>query len=162
MERLWAPWRKHYVVVKKKMSVCIFCRALRAPRRQDPKNLVLYRSRFGFIILNLYPYNSGHLMVVPKRHVATLEKLNRAERLDFLKLHDLALQILRKALRPQGFNLGLNLSRSGGAGVLNHLHLHIVPRWMGDTNFMPVMTGTKVISDSLDGTYQRLRRFLKK
>lgn len=161
MKQVWAPWRKRYLIVKKSRAGCIFCRAVKVPASRDPKNLVLYRSPLSFMILNLFPYNNGHLMLVPKRHVASLEKLNEKERLDLLNLHDLALRILRKALHPKGFNIGINLGRSGGAGVLGHIHLHIVSRWEGDTNFMPVLTGTKIISDSLQETYKRLRRFLK-
>ena len=107
-------------------------------------------------MLNLYPYNNGHLMLVPNRHVPSLEKLKNEERLDLLQLLDRSLAILRKALHPHGFNIGINLGRVGGAGVPGHVHMHVVPRWKGDTNFMPVTAGTKVISDSLKGTYQSL------
>ena len=162
MKQIWAPWRKRYITVKKRQAGCLFCRQWRSPSKSDPKNLVVHRSHSGFLVLNLFPYNNGHLMVVPRRHVSTLEPLSGEERLDLLDLLDVSLKILRKAFHPQGFNLGANLGRSGGAGVLGHVHLHVVPRWEGDTNFMPVVTGTKVISDSLEGTYRQLRRFIRK
>ena len=162
MKQIWAPWRKRYVTLRKHRAGCIFCRDWRAPVSHDRKNLVVYRSRLSLIVLNLFPYNNGHLMVVPRRHVPTLEKLNARERLDLLSVIDLSLKILRKAFHPEGFNLGVNLGRAGGAGILGHVHLHVVPRWEGDTNFMPVITGAKVISDSLEGTYRLLRRLLKK
>lgn len=140
---------------------CIFCRDRRAPRRNDRKNLVLHRSKHTLIVLNRYPYTNGHLMLAPNRHVPTPETLSREERLDLLELLDVTLKILRKVVRPQGFNVGMNLGRMGGAGVPGHVHLHIVPRWPGDTNFMPVLTGTKVVSDSLDSMYSRLHQVLK-
>ena len=161
MERIWAPWRKAYVLGKKRKRGCLFCGCLRAPKRQDPKKLVLYRSSASFLILNRYPYTNSHLMLVPNRHTATLEKLGPAERLDLLRGLDLALKLLRKAFRPQGFNIGINLGKAGGAGIPGHVHIHIVPRWVGDTNFMPTTTGIKVISDSLESAYQHLHRVLK-
>lgn len=161
MKRLWAPWRKGYVT-HKKPGRCIFCAALRAPSRNDRKHLVLRRSRHGFLILNLYPYNNGHVMVSPNRHVPSFEDLHREEKLDLLSLLDKATRALRKALHPRGFNVGLNLGRTGGAGFPGHLHLHVVPRWEGDTNFMPVLAGTKVISNSLQDVYEMLSRALPK
>lgn len=157
MDKLWAPWRRAYVFRKERRVGCLFCRALRAPSRKDPKTLVLLRSPHTVIILNRFPYNNGHLMVVPRRHVSSLEKLKDGEQLDLLQMLNRSLSLLRRGLGPQGYNVGLNLGRAGGAGVPGHLHLHVVPRWVGDTNFMPVLTATKVISDSLDATYQRLK-----
>ena len=162
MKQIWAPWRKAYVTAKVRSKGCLFCRAKRAAQSQDQKNLVVHRSHRSFSILNLYPYNNGHVMVVPVRHVSGLEKLGSEERLDLLREVDLVLKLLRKVFHPEGFNLGLNLGRSGGAGVPGHVHLHMVPRWLGDTNFMPVLTGTKVISDSLKATHLALRRALGK
>lgn len=163
MKRIWAPWRKKYVTRKKPAaSPCIFCRAFRAPSKKDAKHFVLFRSRHNLIVLNLYPYNNGHLMLVPNRHVASTESLRQEERLDLLKLLDRALHALRKALHPHGFNMGMNLGRIGGAGIPGHLHLHVVPRWKGDSNFMPTIAETKVISDSLEGVYKTLHRVLAK
>lgn len=160
MDRLWAPWRKNYVSQRKPLRGCIFCRAHRSSIKKDGANLLLYRSTHSFILLNRYPYNNGHLMIAPNRHVNTLEKLAAKERLNLLELLDLALQLLRKAFHPEGFNLGLNLGRTGGAGVPGHVHLHVVPRWKGDTNFMPIIARTKVISDSLQEVYRSLHRLI--
>ena len=161
MNQIWAPWRKSYVLGGKRQKGCFFCDDYRAPSRKDAGNLVLHRSQSSFIVLNRYPYTNGHAMLVPYRHVPTLEKLNDRERLDILKLLDLSMELLRRCFRPEGFNVGMNLGRSGGAGVPGHVQLHVVPRWNGDTNFMPVLTGSKVISDSLESTYQRLHQSLK-
>ena len=160
MERLWAPWRNAYVVNKKPSRSCLFCRAHRSSPKEDPKNLVLLRARHSFVIFNRYPYNNGHLMVTPNRHVASLDQLTDPERLDLLRLLDRSLSLLKKTFRPAAFNVGINLGRMAGAGVPNHVHLHVVPRWAGDTNFMPVLTGTKVISDSLQSAYRKLRKNL--
>lgn len=157
MDKLWAPWRRAYVFGKHQGRGCLFCRALRAPARNDRKNLVVHRSSHSFIILNRFPYNNGHLMVVPRRHVSSLETLKSEERLDLLRILDRSIAILQRALRPQGFNVGFNLGSAGGAGIPGHVHLHVVPRWRGDTNFMPTLTGTKVISDSLNASYRRLK-----
>lgn len=161
MERIWAPWRRGYVIGKRRPSGCLFCRARRAPPKKDSLNFVLRRSPAAFLILNRYPYTNGHLMVVPNRHVSSLEQLKDRERLDLLRLLDQALALLRQALHPHGFNIGINLGRIGGAGIPGHAHLHVVPRWAGDTNFMPVLTGSKVISDSLEATYRQLRQVLR-
>jgi len=147
---------------QKRTGSCFFCGDFRAPRKKDPNNFLLYRSRHAFVLLNRYPYTNGHLMLIPNRHVASLERLKVEERLDLLHLLDLSLKLLNKALHPQGFNVGMNLGRLGGAGVPAHVHLHVVPRWLGDTNFMPVLTGTRVISASLRDTYRALRRVLQK
>ncbi len=164
MERLWAPWRKAYVrpyIKKKEPHGCLFCRVRSAPARKDAANLVVLRSTHSFIILNRYPYNNGHLMVVPNRHLASIEGLKDPERLDLLRLLDRSLGGLHKMLKAGGFNVGLNLGRVSGAGVVDHVHLHVVPRWEGDTSFMPIFSGTKVISDSLKETYRELARALR-
>lgn len=160
MDRIWAPWRKAYVTGEKRSRGCLFCRVRRASPKKDPKHFLLYRSKHSFILLNRYPYTNAHLMLVTNRHVSSLEKLEEEERLDLFGLLDRALQILRRAYHPHGFNLGMNLGRVGGAGIPGHAHLHVVPRWEGDTNFMPVVAGIKVISDSLEGVYKTLRRLL--
>lgn len=161
MNRIWAPWRKGYILGQRRTRGCFFCQDRRSSPKKDRKNLLLYRSRYNFLLLNRYPYTNGHLMLAPNRHVPSLEHLEDQERLDLLRLLDTALKLLRKALHSQGFNVGLNLGRVGGAGIPGHVHLHVVPRWEGDTNFMPILTGTKVISDSLDSTYSLLRQTLK-
>lgn len=161
MKSLWAPWRKIYIAGQVRTKGCFFCKDLRASSGQDAKNHLLHRSRHAFVLLNRFPYTNGHLMVAPNRHVPSLEKLSDSERLDFLKLIDLSTALLTQVLKPQGFNLGINLGRIAGAGIPGHVHLHIVPRWKGDTNFMPILTGTKVISDSLEATYRELSRSLR-
>lgn len=161
MDRIWAPWRKRYILGHERTPGCFFCRDRRSPLKKDKKNLLLHRSRHTLLLLNRFPYTNGHLMLAPNRHVASLEHLGNEERLDLLRLLDKALELLRQALRPQGFNVGLNLGLAGGAGIPGHVHLHVVPRWLGDTNFMPVLTGTKVISDSLEATYDELHRLLR-
>ncbi len=153
MDRLWAPWRNTFLSQRGRRR-CIFCLAKRA--RVDRQHYVIARDDGVFALLNLYPYNTGHLMVAPYRHVGTLERLTAAEWAGMLRLSQWLTRRLRVTLRPQGFNMGLNLGKVGGAGFPGHLHLHLVPRWNGDTNFMPVVAQTKVISQSLDTLYTLL------
>jgi ATP adenylyltransferase len=154
MKHLWAPWRMVYIKGAPKASGCLFCKTARA--RNDKGNLLLHRGRLCFVMMNRYPYNTGHLMIAPYRHVAALEDLTDKESADLLHLAGKCLRVLGRAMKPQGFNLGMNLGRVAGAGVLGHLHLHIVPRWSGDTNFMPVIGGTKVVAEALTDTYEML------
>jgi ATP adenylyltransferase len=154
MKRLWAPWRMVYIKGATKASGCLFCRTARSTK--DKENLLLHRGRLSFVIMNRYPYNSGHLMVAPYRHVPALEELSDKESADLLRLAGKCLQVLNKSMKPEGYNVGMNLGRVAGAGVLGHLHLHIVPRWGGDTNFMPVLGDTKVVAEALEETYQKL------
>ena len=159
MEQMWAPWRKAYIRPKTlTQKGCLFCRL--GSERRDKKNYILKHTRYSFAVLNLYPYNNGHTLIVPRRHRSRLEALSDAEKLDWLSLHDEILNAIRGALKPDGFNVGMNLGKSAGAGIPEHLHLHIVPRWRGDTNFMPVLTKTKVISESLDSAYRLIRKQL--
>lgn len=154
MKRIWAPWRHEYVSTVHKSRACIFCRAQRSTN--DRKHLVIHRGRHAMVLLNLYPYASGHLLIVPNRHVATLERLTDAERLELWQLAGEFTARLDKTMRPHGYNLGMNLGRAAGAGILGHLHLHLVPRWDGDTNFMTVAGDLRVISRSLDAVYRLL------
>ncbi len=154
MKNLWAPWRKEFILSKKEEN-CFFCEVIKD--NQDRKNLVLYRGKECFCILNKYPYNNGHLMIVPKMHKDDLSKLNDSEMLELLTLSRDVKNILAKKLKPEGFNLGINFGKVAGAGVEDHIHLHIVPRWTGDTNFMPVIAETKVIPQSLDDLYLELK-----
>ena len=154
MDRLWAPWRIKYVTQKK--HTCIFCRA--AKSRRDKDNFLLERRQYCFSVLNIFPYNNGHIMVAPYRHVGSLEKLKETEILDLLRLINKTKRDLDKCLKPDGYNIGLNIGKFAGAGFPGHLHIHIVPRWGGDTNFMPVVGNTKVISQSLKELYQRLKK----
>ena len=160
MNRLWAPWRKAYIRPKSRNNkVCLFCRLL--AEKRDAKNYILKRTPFSFALLNLYPYNNGHVMVVPKRHTDSTRVLSEEEKLDWLALYEEIMTVLKRSLKPHGFNAGINVGRIAGAGVPHHLHLHIVPRWRGDDNFMPVLASTKVISESLDSVYRLLARNLK-
>ena len=157
MKALWAPWRMEYILGPKDTS-CFLCGAIRSPSAdRDREHLVLFRDRHGVIVMNRYPYNNGHLLVAPRRHVADLASLTRAERLTMMDLMDRGVRLLTKVMQPDGFNLGYNLGRAGGAGLEAHLHGHIVPRWNGDTNFMPVIGETKVIPQSLFDLYDLLK-----
>jgi ATP adenylyltransferase len=157
MEKLWAPWRMAYVGVSQP-SGCIFC--TKPAESEDAASLLLHRGEHAFIMLNAFPYNNGHLMIAPYRHTADLESLTAVENAEIMALSQLAMGLLRRAYSPDGYNLGMNLGRVAGAGIVDHLHLHIVPRWNGDTNFMPVVADTKVLPDSLENTYTRLRAAL--
>lgn len=153
LDRLWAPWRSVFVS-KRRGGPCIFCAAWRS--RQDRRHHVVARGAEVFAILNRYPYNNGHLMIAPFRHVGTLASLQPAEWAEMLRLVQRLTKRLDNALHPHGFNLGLNLGRVAGAGIPGHLHLHVVPRWIGDTNFFPTVSQTKVISQSIDELYTLL------
>lgn len=155
METLWAPWRIEYIKEAPKGG-CFLCDILRAGG-DDRANLVLKRGTACAVVMNRYPYNNGHLMVAPYRHVARLADLTPEERLETMDLLDLSVAALTSAIRPEGFNVGINLGRVAGAGLETHLHTHIVPRWNGDTNFMPVIGDTKVIPQALDDLWVTLR-----
>lgn len=154
MELLWAPWRGSYVENLGTQSGCFLCEA----HKTEPslENLVIAKSKKTFVIMNKYPYNSGHLMVVPFLHTDKLEDLDTDTIEDIFNMTKISLNALKEVLRPNGFNIGYNLGRSAGAGLETHLHQHIVPRWNGDTNFMPVVFGVKVLSQSLEDLYSRL------
>jgi ATP adenylyltransferase len=157
MEHLWAPWRREFVTGEKPEG-CIFCLfAGEAGAGDDRKNLVLGRTAHSFAILNRFPYNNGHLMVVPKRHLADFTQLTDAELLDLQRLLQTAVRLVEPLYRPEGANVGMNLGTDAGAGIVSHLHWHLVPRWRGDTNFMPVVAGTKVMVEHLDQTWEALR-----
>jgi len=164
MKRLWAPWRMTFLrsapaTCGPGKRGCLFCRLRR--ERRDEENLVLLRGKLGFAVMNRFPYNSGHLMVAPNRHVADVERLRPEE---WLELHGLmrdCMRALRLEMRPEGYNVGMNLGRVAGAGVAHHLHVHIVPRWLGDSNFMPLLAETKVVSEHLLETYRRLQKRMR-
>jgi ATP adenylyltransferase len=157
VDRLWAPWRMAYIMstVKEQDEGCIFCRML--AENDDARNLILCRGAHAFVVMNLFPYNTGHLMVVTLRHTGDFSSLSAEEHLDLAKLMARSQDALRESLSPHGYNLGMNLGRVSGAGILDHLHYHVVPRWNGDGNFMSVVADTKVISESLQETYRRLK-----
>ncbi len=158
MDVLWAPWRAGYVSGEAQPAGCLFCTALSAG--DDAKHWVLERVGAAFVMLNAFPYASGHLMVATTRHVASPQDLDDQESLDLMRATRRALAALRAVYRPDGFNLGVNVGRVAGAGVEGHVHLHIVPRWTGDTNFMPVLGSVRVLPESLDETFRRLRPHL--
>lgn len=153
MKRLWAPWRMKYIIGEK-TGECLFC--AKAKESNDRENLILYRGRTGFIMLNAYPYNNGHLMIAPYRHVASLDDLDEETLTELMLLINKSLRLLRRVMSPQGFNIGINLGKAAGAGIEEHIHIHIVPRWEGDTNFMPVVGETRVMPELLDQTYEKL------
>jgi ATP adenylyltransferase len=151
--QLWAPWRLEYVQSAGERSGCVFCNAARG---DDEAGLVVHRGELAFVLLNRFPYSSGHLMVAPYRHVGELSELGDSEALEIHTLATRGLAALRAVYGPEGFNLGWNLGRVAGAGVVDHVHLHVVPRWAGDTNFMPVLADVKVLPEHLDETRSRL------
>ncbi len=159
MEYLEAPWRIEYIrkAIGKEGNGCIMC--LKHAAGDDASRLVLYRGRYNFVMMNMYPYNGGHLMVAPLRHIARMSLLAPEERHEHIDLVSQCVEILQQEFKPEGFNCGLNLGRIAGAGVDQHLHTHIVPRWAGDTNFMPVLADTRVINEALADTYSRLKPY---
>lgn len=152
-EQLWAPWRLEYIRRADELSGCVFCTAA---AHDDETGLVVHRGVRAFVLLNRYPYASGHLMVAPYRHVGELGDVADEEALELHRLASAAVGVLAQTMQPQGYNLGWNLGRIAGAGVIDHVHEHVVPRWAGDTNFMPVLADVKVMPEHLDETRRRL------
>lgn len=157
MKTIWAPWRIEYLT-REKDAGCIFCE--KPKENRDRENLIIYRDETGFIIMNRYPYSNGHLMAVPYRHTREIGELSDRERLEIMNLTVKCVEIL-KVFKPDGFNIGMNLGRVAGAGIDDHIHFHIVPRWSGDTNFMPIIGDIKVMPEYLDETYLKLIEKLK-
>jgi ATP adenylyltransferase len=153
IQPIWAPWRMQYILSKKGPE-CIFCE--KPKEDKDRGNLILFRSTHGFIIMNLYPYNNGHLMVVPYRHVYSITELSDDELLDLMKMVQQAVDCLKEAFLPEGFNIGLNIGKVAGAGIEEHLHFHVIPRWVGDTHFMAVLGEVRVIPEHVLSTYDKL------
>jgi len=150
---LWAPWRMQYIAGPKSDG-CIFCG--KAKEGADARNLILARGSFTYVLLNIYPYNLGHLMIAPYRHVDSLGKLSPEERGEMMAWASRSERALREAFLAEGFNIGVNIGKVAGAGIDDHVHMHVVPRWGGDTNFMPVLGDTKVIPEHLEETYAKL------
>jgi len=159
LERLYSPWRSQYIETYDKMEGCFLCNAYKSD--EDEKNLVLYRGKNVFVIMNLFPYNAGHLMVCPNEHIGDYTKLDKDTVCEIGEVSQLMIKALKKALNPDGFNMGYNLGRVAGAGLEDHIHNHIVPRWNGDTNFMPVLADVKVISQDLRDIYHKLKRAIE-
>jgi len=163
MERLFSPWRSEYIgsfskTRKKNDGGCLFCDA--AKNKNDSRNLILLRRQFCFVMMNLYPYNSGHVLIIPYTHTGEFRRLSAKESADVMAASALVIDAVEKTMQPQGFNFGANLGRAAGAGIDQHIHFHIVPRWNGDTNFMPTLADTKLVSESMQETYKKLRRSL--
>lgn len=156
---LWAPWRVEFIK-KTKSKNCIFCS--KSKSKNDTKNYVLYRGKYNFVMLNIYPYTNGHLMVAPYKHVGQLSKLKQYELHELFDITTNMVEILKKTHKIDGVNIGINIGRVAGAGIPGHLHVHIVPRWLGDTNFMVTIGNTKIISESLQHTYKTLLKEVSK
>lgn len=157
---LWAPWRMRYIKGEDRVSgSCVLCEA---PRMGDRDALIIYRGERAYVILNKYPYNSGHLMIVPYRHVPDLEGLDREELVEMMELARASMRALREAFKPHGFNLGINIGEAAGAGIAGHVHLHVLPRWVGDTNYTMTFAGVKVIPQALEETWATLRPLMEK
>jgi len=160
MEYILAPWRKNYVKNVSKMKGCIFCKALEM--ENDRQAYILYRGKYNFILLNRYPYTSGHLMIAPHKHSSSLDQAEKESTYEFIDLLKLCLQILKQKFDPQGFNTGMNIGQSAGAGIPDHYHIHVIPRWTGDSNFLPLVSQTKVIMQDLNQTYDQLYPLFQK
>lgn len=157
MEKLFSPWRSKYIssFMEEKKDTCVLCDAYASS--EDEANLILYRGREAFIIMNRFPYNSGHLMIIPVRHTSDFQSLTKSEQAETMELLAASERALKELSKPQGFNIGMNLGRIAGAGIDAHLHWHIVPRWNGDTNFLPVIAEVKVVSEDMAEQWERLR-----
>jgi ATP adenylyltransferase len=160
MEKLWAPWRMKYIEKDDSGEGCFLCRALKSS--DDKESLVLARRECAFLIMNRFPYSNAHLMAVPNRHIGEFEGLSPDEILATMSLVQESVAVLKRAIGAQGFNIGINIGRVAGAGLIDHAHIHIVPRWSGDTNFMPVLADTKVVNEHLIATFDKLVPYFKR
>ena len=154
MEQIWAPWRIKYIQMAQ-IEGCILCD--KPKENNDALNYILYRGDKNFVIMNSYPYNPGHLMIAPYRHIANLEELTDEELHEHFNVVSRSIKLLKQVFKPDGFNLGINMGKVAGAGINDHIHTHIVPRWQGDTNFMPVLSDVKVVPEALTETYEKLK-----
>jgi ATP adenylyltransferase len=155
MKHLWSPWRMKYIEKQEKEEGCVFCNA--QAKTDSAENLIAFRGKYAYVILNRYPYTSGHLMVIPFMHKSNLEELNSQTRAEMIELTSQCTTILRKVYKTESFNIGVNIGEAAGAGVLGHVHIHIVPRWAGDTNFMTTLGEARVLPESLEDTYKRVK-----
>ena len=154
MKHIWAPWRVEYIRAEKAHG-CILCD--KPKQNEDDANRILFRGKYNYVMMNNYPYNPGHLMIIPYRHIANLEDMTGDERLEHAEITANCVKVLKKVFSPAGFNIGMNLGKIAGAGIDDHIHSHVVPRWQGDTNFMPVIADVRVIPEAVDDTYRRLK-----
>jgi len=157
VKKLWAPWRMAYLRGEGKEDGCVFCNKPALDKSDDKKSLILFRGKHNFIIMNLFPYNNGHCMVVPYKHTGDFCDLNDDEMLELMQLAQLTIKVFKRVFNPEGINSGFNLGKAAGAGIRQHIHFHILPRWEGDTNFMPVLGETRVISEHISETYDKLK-----
>jgi ATP adenylyltransferase len=156
LKQLWSPWRIEYILGKKEEG-CVFCEAFAADASQDQAHFILHRGTYCSVIMNLYPYNNGHLMVIPYVHQTTFEELPPETLLEIMTLMNRCVDVLREALNAEGFNIGVNLGKIAGAGIEQHVHMHIVPRWSGDTNFVTTIGQVRCIPESMQDTYEKLK-----
>ncbi len=156
MDHLWSPWRYAYIASVDRQEGCVFCRI--AQEQRDAENYLVHRSRLNFVVLNLFPYTSGHLMIVPYQHQASLAAVEEAITTEMIELAKRAQAALESEYHPDGFNIGMNLGRSAGAGIADHLHMHVVPRWSGDANFVSIVGETRVLPEDLATTYTKLKK----
>lgn len=161
LERFWTPWRMPYILSDKQREGCVFCQKLIQDRERDRENYVLLRAQHVFVVLNLYPYNNGHLMILPYEHVGSLEELPFEVQAEMMHMVSYFIKLMRQAMKPGGFNVGINIGKEAGAGIDDHIHIHVVPRWKGDTNFMPVIAEMRVIPELLDDTYAKLKALIQ-
>ena len=159
MDRLWTPWRFEYISNVDQATSCVFCRILN--EHQDSANYVLGRSKHAFVLLNLFPYTSGHLLIVANRHISLLNDATPGELQDIIVLSQRCEEALRREYHPNGFNMGFNIGRAAGAGVEHHLHMHVLPRWVGDSNFVSIVGETRVIPEELSTTHKRLLSYFE-
>lgn len=155
MRRLFTPWRKKYITSTKKKDGCVFCQAIE--QNEDSETFIVHRGEHAFVILNKFPYTSGHLMVIPYQHSEKLSNLNPDIRFEIIELVNKASEVIHSVYKPDGFNIGINMGSAGGAGIAEHIHMHVVPRWSGDTNFIPVISDTRLIPEELEITYKRIK-----
>ena len=163
MKHLFSPWRSVYIKTfseKKHSHSCLFCTICK--ETTDAENLIIWRGKFCFVVLNRFPYNSGHLMIVPYRHTSRFVKISSEEHKEIMMVTGKCIKALENISKPQGFNFGANLGRTAGAGIDKHVHFHLVPRWNGDTNFMPAIAETKVVSEEISRTWKMLKKEIKK
>ncbi|HUT80521.1 MAG TPA: HIT domain-containing protein [Candidatus Bathyarchaeia archaeon] len=161
MKKIWAPWRLEYIKQPKENS-CFICDIIKDKPEKDRENLILYRGKKAIILINKFPYISGHLMVAPLMHTADISDIPKETSDELWGLTIEAVELLKRAINPEGFNIGMNLGKVSGAGLKTHIHIHIVPRWSGDTNFMPILGDTRIISQALEDTYDLLKNQLSK
>ena len=155
MDRLWSPWRYSYIANHSTDAACIFC--TKPAENKDRENLIVFRGQWNFVILNAFPYTNGHVMIAPYEHVASLESADTATVEEMMRLTRDAERHIRSAYKPDGLNLGMNLGEAAGAGIAGHIHMHVLPRWRGDANFLSVIGETRVLPESLDSTYEKLK-----